>query len=842
MQRLLTLLFSVCMMSVVAQAQVFTGSVSDEQGKPLARASVSAKTAEGKVVTFALTDKEGHFKLNLGEKKASVIVFSMMGRATQTFPIGDFKNGTRVQLAEQVQQLKEVKVKQQRIRQEGDTLIYSVGAFKQKNDRSIADVLARMPGIKVNENGTISYQGESINTFYVEGMDLMGGGYAQISENLQAGKVKNLEVYERHHRVKAKRGIEQVRSAALNLVLDDKAKGTWIGNLDIGTGTALQDSATWLRKLKWVEMMFGKKVQSVSIYKHANVNDSPNRRVVSIYVPSIESGSAVSFVGHPPVDHSRYLKQDSHMATTNWMTRLGKDATGRMNLYASYGHDRASSQGQTRYLDVLDAVVIDEFSSGSGDRQAYGGTFDCTLNADKTYLNNQFSARMNMTDSRGFTTMNNRQVRQQTHAKSVSLSDQISGFVRLRNKQTVDVRGQVKYSYNTSSLLLLNGSLQETNTHLLNANASAKYGHRLWKWMVDYTVGMNASVNRLALYGNEHRGEREDNSRLKWYVTPSTTIPLGVLKLSLSLPVQWLARSFEDNSRTDFAVDYRAQLSYEPRGNFSTALNYSNTWQPGTMPSHMAVYTDYRSVNTGIGTFEDNRNQTVDLSVKYKNLMWGFNGNMNASVTFNGKRRLYEHSLQNGVYQSVLSDYRHGSTRTSLHANGMQTLGFWKSMISVSLGGSHTSSKMLYQGGLEDCTTLMLNARIELSMQPCRFLSFKECSTISSMKQDYGSSVMPSMPDDVTDDHELRVYVMPGPFIVEWSTTLSHSNDERVSTCCFSDLYFRYRKKHLELMLSCMNLFGKKSYHRRSITTEMELYSIYTLRPREILATVSFDL
>ena len=69
MQRLLTLLFSVCMMSVVARAQVFTGSVSDEQGKPLARASVSTKTAEGKVVTLALTDKEGHFKLNLGEKK-----------------------------------------------------------------------------------------------------------------------------------------------------------------------------------------------------------------------------------------------------------------------------------------------------------------------------------------------------------------------------------------------------------------------------------------------------------------------------------------------------------------------------------------------------------------------------------------------------------------------------------------------------------------------------------------------------------------------------------------------------------------------------------------------------
>ncbi|MBO5628561.1 MAG: carboxypeptidase-like regulatory domain-containing protein, partial [Aeriscardovia sp.] len=184
MSRRQLLIACLCLFSLLMTAQTYTGSVCDTQGRPLPRASVSAKSTGNKVVAFSLTDKEGRFKLTVGEKKASMIVVSMMGYATKSVAIESFKNGSKIVLEEQVQQLKEVKVKQQRVRQEGDTLVYSVAGFKQKNDRTIADVLARMPGIMVNDNGSITYQGETINSFYVEGMDLMGNGYAQISENL----------------------------------------------------------------------------------------------------------------------------------------------------------------------------------------------------------------------------------------------------------------------------------------------------------------------------------------------------------------------------------------------------------------------------------------------------------------------------------------------------------------------------------------------------------------------------------------------------------------------------------------------------------------------------------
>ena len=73
--------------------------------------------------------------------------------------------------------LKEVAVKADRIREQGDTITYNVGTFAQAQDRSIGDVLKRMPGIDVNKSGKIQYQGEDINKFYIEGSDLLGGKY-----------------------------------------------------------------------------------------------------------------------------------------------------------------------------------------------------------------------------------------------------------------------------------------------------------------------------------------------------------------------------------------------------------------------------------------------------------------------------------------------------------------------------------------------------------------------------------------------------------------------------------------------------------------------------------------
>ena len=50
---------------------------------------------------------------------------------------------------------------------------------------------------------SIMYNGKYIRKFYVEGMDLMGGGYGVITNNLDADKIARVEVYRNHQPIKA---------------------------------------------------------------------------------------------------------------------------------------------------------------------------------------------------------------------------------------------------------------------------------------------------------------------------------------------------------------------------------------------------------------------------------------------------------------------------------------------------------------------------------------------------------------------------------------------------------------------------------------------------------------
>lgn len=100
---------------------------------------------------------------------------TMMSFARQYIPLDSVSFPLTVFLEPGKILLKEVTVKSDRIREQGDTIIYNVGRFAQSQDRSIGDVLKRMPGIDVARNGKIQYQGVDINTFYIEGSDLLGG-------------------------------------------------------------------------------------------------------------------------------------------------------------------------------------------------------------------------------------------------------------------------------------------------------------------------------------------------------------------------------------------------------------------------------------------------------------------------------------------------------------------------------------------------------------------------------------------------------------------------------------------------------------------------------------------
>ncbi len=214
---------------------VIEGTVLDVQGQEMDAYVTAAPKSTGYILGFANTDSKGHYKLQIKTTADSLTITASglaIGNQVKVVPNRSQRLDFRVK--GQTVQLKEVSVRAQKIRQNGDTLNYLVGAYQQQGDRVIGDVLRRMPGIEVSQNGGIKFNGKSISKFYVEDMDLLQGRYGLATNNINAQDVATVQVLENHQPVKALQGRTLTDDVAINLKLKDSAKGTMAINTMLG--------------------------------------------------------------------------------------------------------------------------------------------------------------------------------------------------------------------------------------------------------------------------------------------------------------------------------------------------------------------------------------------------------------------------------------------------------------------------------------------------------------------------------------------------------------------------------------------------------------------------------
>lgn len=148
MKRLFFLLtFAVAVLSSVAQVNVSGIVVEEGSNEPLTGASVILRNAAGKIMKYATTDAGGKFNIATPEIKGHTLDVSIMSFAKQKVKLDSVNLPLTIVMKPAATILKEVAVKAEQIREQGDTITYAVGTFAQAQDRSIGDVLKRMPGV-----------------------------------------------------------------------------------------------------------------------------------------------------------------------------------------------------------------------------------------------------------------------------------------------------------------------------------------------------------------------------------------------------------------------------------------------------------------------------------------------------------------------------------------------------------------------------------------------------------------------------------------------------------------------------------------------------------------------
>ena len=174
--RYLLLLIASLTSLIAASQTVITGNVTESQTRtPVDAANVMIKSPEGKILAFATTDTKGHFSLKISKPTEGMTVnVTVLGYKPYSQKIANESAELEIRLETGFNKLQEVVVRSNKIRERGDTVIYNVGSFARKQDKTIGDVIKRMPGLDVENNGRITYQGVDINKFYIEGSDQIG--------------------------------------------------------------------------------------------------------------------------------------------------------------------------------------------------------------------------------------------------------------------------------------------------------------------------------------------------------------------------------------------------------------------------------------------------------------------------------------------------------------------------------------------------------------------------------------------------------------------------------------------------------------------------------------------
>lgn len=226
--------------SAFGQSKPLIGQVLDSLNRPIPYANVVAiNQSTQKIGGFGISNDEGRFKITLAPDNEYLLRVSFVGFRQFEMPVKEWDSETPMLIVlEQTDTelgLVEV-VSEMPVTMKGDTLTYKTDAFTTGNERKLEDVLEKLPGFQVNENGEVKVQGKKVDKVLVDGKTFFDGDSKLATKNLPANAVDRVQVLKNFNEISPVRGLDNNETLALNIQLKEGKKNMVFGDLTAGAG------------------------------------------------------------------------------------------------------------------------------------------------------------------------------------------------------------------------------------------------------------------------------------------------------------------------------------------------------------------------------------------------------------------------------------------------------------------------------------------------------------------------------------------------------------------------------------------------------------------------------
>lgn len=272
----IVLFFAIMPLVALSQSIKLEGVVTNEKGEPLEMANVIAfKKGTQFLQSYSITDSKGNYKLSLEQNEQYTLKISYLGFDTTTIDITvenlseDLKKD--ITLKESNESLKEVEITYEMpVKVIGDTIVYNSDSFTSGKEKKLEDVLKKLPGIDVDDNGEVEVEGKKVQKVLVEGKEFFDGDSKLATKNIPASAIDKVQVLKNYNEVSSMRAVTNNEdNIAINIKLKQGKKRFWFGEINAGGG----ENEKYLAKPKLFYYSPEKSINVLADFN--NIGDAP---------------------------------------------------------------------------------------------------------------------------------------------------------------------------------------------------------------------------------------------------------------------------------------------------------------------------------------------------------------------------------------------------------------------------------------------------------------------------------------------------------------------------------------------------------------------------------------
>ena len=228
------------------QERSISGNVRDvELKEPLVQATVQLfRSRDSTFVGGTLTDIRGDFSLEAPANGIYRLKISSVGYQTIQREV-TLRNNRSQELGELLMSPEAVMLKETvvtgraaQIVVRKDTLVYNPDAYRTPEGSPIEELIKRMPGAEVDEDGNITVNGKKIEKILLDGKEFMLGDVETALKNLPVSIIQNVKFYDQQSDQARITGIEDGnKQAVLDFTIKKGMNRGYMTNIDLAGGT-----------------------------------------------------------------------------------------------------------------------------------------------------------------------------------------------------------------------------------------------------------------------------------------------------------------------------------------------------------------------------------------------------------------------------------------------------------------------------------------------------------------------------------------------------------------------------------------------------------------------------